>query len=146
MRLVVQRVIKSNLKINQKIFSSIGYGILVFVGISKYDDIILAKKMAIKLSKLRIFDDENGKMNKSINDVNGDVLVVSQFTLLADTKRGNRPSFMNAAQPKVAIYIYEIFIKELQTLINTQIKTGKFGANMKIDLINDGPVTVILEN
>ena len=146
MKLVVQRVIKSDLKIDGKIFSSIGYGMVIFIGISKEDDFSLLNKLATKISKLRIFNDEFGKMNKNINEINGEILLVSQFTLCADTKKGNRPSFIGAANPEYAIKIYNSFIGELNKIISTKIQTGKFGADMKINLINDGPVTLILEN
>ena len=146
MKLVVQRVIKSDLKIDGKIFSSIGYGMVIFIGISKEDDFSLLNKLATKISKLRIFNDEFGKMNKNINEINGEILLVSQFTLCADTKKGNRPSFIGAANPEYAIKIYNSFIGELKKIISTKIQTGKFGADMKINLINDGPVTIILEN
>ena len=146
MKLVVQRVIKSDLKIDGKIFSSIGYGMVIFIGISKEDDFSLLNKLATKISKLRIFNDEFGKMNKNINEINGEILLVSQFTLCADTKKGNRPSFIGAANPEYAIKIYNSFIGELKKIICTKIQTGKFGADMKINLINDGPVTLILEN
>ena len=144
MKLVVQRVVKCDLKINGKIFSSIGYGMVIFIGISKEDDLSLLNKLAYKISKLRIFNDEFGKMNKNINEINGEILLVSQFTLCADTKKGNRPSFIAAASPENAIKIYNSFIEELKKHINTKIQTGNFGADMKINLINDGPVTIIL--
>lgn len=146
MKLVIQRVKESNLKIDGNNFSSIGYGMVILIGISKEDDTSKLKKIATKLSNLRIFNDEFGKMNKNINDIKGEILVVSQFTLYADIKKGNRPSFTNAAKPIIAINIYQKFIDELQAVINTKIKTGQFGADMKIELINDGPVTIILEN
>ena len=146
MKLVVQRVIKCDLKIERKIFSSIGYGMVIFIGISKEDDFSLLNKLATKISKLRIFNDEFGKMNKNINEIKGEILLVSQFTLCADTKKGNRPSFIGAANQQHAIKIYNSFIEELKKIIRTKIKTGKFGADMKINLINDGPVTIILEN
>ncbi len=142
--MVVQRVVKCDLKINGKIFSSIGYGMVIFIGISKEDDLSLLNRLAYKISKLRIFNDEFGKMNKNINEINGEILLVSQFTLCADTKKGNRPSFIAAASPENAIKIYNSFIEELKNHINTKIQTGKFGADMKINLINDGPVTIIL--
>ena len=146
MTLVIQRVIKCDLKIDRKIFSSIGYGMVVFIGISKEDDFSLLNKLATKISKLRIFNDEFDKMNKNINEINGEILLVSQFTLCADTKKGNRPSFTGAANPEYAIKIYNGFIKELKKIISTKIQTGKFGADMEVNLINDGPVTIILEN
>ena len=146
MKLVIQRAIGSNLTIDKKTYSSIGCGMVIFIGISVDDNVSFLNNIASKVSKLRIFNDEFGKMNKDINDINGEILLVSQFTLYADTKKGNRPSFIKAAKPENAIKIYNNFIKELQTYINTKIKTGKFGADMKINLINDGPVTIILEN
>ncbi len=146
MKLVIQRVIESNLTIDKKIYSSIGYGMVIFIGISANDNESFLNKIVSKVSKLRIFNDEFGKMNKNINDINGEILLVSQFTLYADTKKGNRPSFIKAAKAENAIKIYNSFIKELQIYINTKIKTGKFGTDMKINLINDGPVTIILEN
>jgi len=146
LKLVIQRVIESNLTIDKKIYSSIGYGMVIFIGISANDNESFLNKIASKVSKLRIFNDEFGKMNKNINDINGEILLVSQFTLYADTKKGNRPSFITAAKPENAIKIYNSFIKELQIHTKTKIKTGKFGADMKINLINDGPVTIILEN
>lgn len=146
MKLVIQRVIESDLTIDQEIYSSIGYGMVIFVGISENDIDYNLSKITSKVSKLRIFNDEFGNMNKNINDINGEILVVSQFTLYADTKKGNRPSFIKAAKPENAIKIYDNFIVELQNHINTKIQTGKFGADMKINLLNDGPVTIILEN
>tara|TARA_B100000579_G_scaffold129241_1_gene104264 strand:+ start:2680 stop:3120 length:441 start_codon:yes stop_codon:yes gene_type:complete len=146
LKLVIQRVKESNLKIDGNNFSSIGNGMVILIGISKEDDTSKLKKIVTKLSNLRIFNDEFGMMNKNINDIKGEILVVSQFTLYADIKKGNRPSFTNAAKPIIAINIYQKFIDELQAVINTKIKTGQFGADMKIELINDGPVTIILED
>ena len=145
MKLVVQRVKKSNLKIKNKLYSSINTGIVILIGISKNDNYEMAKELAKKITKLRIFNDDNGKMNKNIMEIKGEVLVVSQFTLYADTNKGNRPSFINAAKPELAISLYNQFIDELQKLISSKVRTGKFGADMKIELINDGPVTIILE-
>ena len=145
MKLVVQRVKKSNLKIKNKLYSSINTGIVILIGISKNDNYEMAKELASKIIKLRIFNDDNGKMNKNIMQIKGEVLVVSQFTLYADTNKGNRPSFINAAKPELAISLYNQFIDELQKLISSKVRTGKFGADMKIELINDGPVTIILE-
>ena len=145
MKLVVQRVKKSNLKIKNKLYSSINTGIVILIGISKNDNYEMAKELASKIIKLRIFNDDNGKMNKNIVEIKGEVLVVSQFTLYADTNKGNRPSFINAAKPELAISLYNHFIDELQKLISSKVRTGKFGADMKIELINDGPVTIILE-
>ncbi len=145
MKLVVQRVKKSNLKIKNKLYSSINAGMVILIGISKNDNYEMAKELAKKIIKLRIFNDDNGKMNKNIMEIKGEVLVVSQFTLYADTNKGNRPSFINAAKPELAISLYKQFIDELQKLISSKVRTGKFGANMKIELVNDGPVTIILE-
>ena len=145
MKLVVQRVKKSNLKIKNKLYSSINAGMVILIGISKNDNYEMAKELAKKITKLRIFNDDNGKMNKNIMEIKGEVLVVSQFTLYADTNKGNRPSFINAAKPELAILLYNHFIDELQKLISSKVRTGKFGADMKIELINDGPVTIILE-
>ena len=145
MKLVVQRVKKSNLKIKNKLYSSINTGMVILIGISKNDNYEMAKELANKIIKLRIFNDDNGKMNKNIIQIKGEVLVVSQFTLYADTNKGNRPSFINAAKPELAISLYNHFIDELQKLISSKVRTGKFGAEMKIELINDGPVTIILE-
>jgi len=146
LKLVVQRVKKSNLKIKNKLYSSINTGMVILIGISKNDNYEMAKELANKIIKLRIFNDDNGKMNKNIIQIKGEVLVVSQFTLYANTNKGNRPSFVNAAKPELAISLYNHFIDELQKLISSKVKTGKFGADMKIELINDGPVTIILEN
>ena len=145
MKLIIQRVKESSLEIENKIFSSIGFGMLVLIGISKTDNRDIAKNLADKISKLRIFNGDNGKMNKNIQEINGEVLVVSQFTLYADTKKGNRPSFISAAKPEMAVNLYSYFIEQLQKLVKSKIKTGKFGADMKVKLINDGPVTIILE-
>ena len=145
MKLVVQRVKKSNLKIKNKLYSSINDGMVILIGISKNDNYEMAKELAKKIIKLRIFNDDNGKMNKNIVETKGEVLVVSQFTLYADTNKGNRPSFINAAKPELAISLYNHFIDELQKLISSKVRTGKFGADMKIEFINDGPVTIILE-
>jgi len=145
LKLVVQRVKKSNLKIKNKLYSSINTGMVILIGISKNDNYEMAKELANKIIKLRIFNDDNGKMNKNIMQIKGEVLVVSQFTLYADTNKGNRPSFINAAKPELAISLYNHFIDELQKLISSKVRTGKFGADMKIELINDGPVTIILE-
>jgi D-tyrosyl-tRNA(Tyr) deacylase len=124
--------------------SSISNGMLILLGISNDDseeDII---KMTNKISKLRIFNDENDIMNKNINEVNGEVLVVSQFTLYGNVKKGNRPSYIEAAKPDIAKPIYNLFIKQLDSLINNKVQTGIFGAYMLVDIVNDGPVTLIV--
>ncbi len=144
MIVVIQRVINASVKVDEKVVSSINNGMLILLGISNDDskeDII---KMTNKISKLRIFNDENDIMNKNVNEVNGEVLVVSQFTLYGNVRKGNRPSYINAAKPDIAKPIYNLFIKELNRLINNKVKTGIFGAYMLVDLINDGPVTLII--
>jgi D-tyrosyl-tRNA(Tyr) deacylase len=132
------------LQIDNKPYSSIGKGFLVLFGVTLDDTKEDAAVMAEKISKLRVFDDENGKMNLSIQDVKGSLHIVSQFTLYADCHHGNRPSFTDAAKPEQAIPIYEFFIEECKKY-NIPVETGVFGADMKIDLINDGPVTIFLE-
>ena len=144
MIVVIQRVINASVKVDDKVVSSINNGMLILLGISNDDskeDII---KMTNKISKLRIFNDENDIMNKNVNEVNGEVLVVSQFTLYGNVKKGNRPSYIEAAKPDIAKPIYNLFIKELDRLINNKVKTGIFGAYMSVDIINDGPVTLIV--
>lgn len=146
MKLVIQRVIKSKIKIEGEDYSSIDNGMLILVGFHTNDIFYNIDKMALKISKLRIFSDEKNKMNKNINEINGQVLVVSQFTLCANTKKGNRPSFFDVAQTDFANKLYLRFIEKLNDLINNDVKTGKFGAQMQVELINDGPVTLIIEN
>ena len=144
MIVVIQRVTNASVKVNDKVVSSINHGMLILLGISNDDskeDII---KMTNKISKLRIFNDENDIMNKNVNEVNGEVLVVSQFTLYGNVKKGNRPSYIEAAKPDIAKPIYNLFLKELDRLINNKVKTGIFGAYMSVDIINDGPVTLIV--
>ncbi len=144
MIVVIQRVINASVKVNDKVVSSINNGMLILLGISNDDskeDII---KMTNKISKLRIFNDENDIMNKNVNEVNGEVLVVSQFTLYGNVRKGNRPSYINAAKPDIAKPIYNLFIKQLDSLINNKVQTGIFGAYMLVDIVNDGPVTLIV--
>jgi len=145
LRAVVQRVLKSELNIDQKLYSKIDKGFIVFLGITEEDTVEDAKVMAEKIIKLRVFEDENEKMNLSLNDINGSLHVVSQFTLYADCHHGNRPSFTGAAKPDIAIPIYEKFVEYCKAGCNNEVQTGVFGADMKIDYINDGPVTIILE-
>ena len=146
MKSVIQRVIKSKIKIEDEDYSSIDNGMLILVGFHTNDIFYNIDKMALKISKLRIFSDEKNKMNKNINEINGQVLVVSQFTLCANTKKANRPSFFDVAQTDFANKLYLRFIEKLKDLINNDVKTGKFGAQMQVELINDGPVTLIIEN
>lgn len=145
MKVVIQRVIKSSVRINNKEVAKIGKGFSILLGISKDDNFEKADYIIKKIYNLRVFSDENDKMNLSIQDINGELLIVSQFTLYADCKKGNRPSFINAAPPEEAEKIYEYFINECKKN-NLKVETGEFGADMKVELINDGPVTIILEN
>lgn len=140
---LIQRVKKASVTIDDELFSSINAGILVLYGVEKGDEKEKAEKIADKISKLRIFEDENGKMNKSIKDISGEVLVVSQFTLAGNCAKGTRPSFDRAELPEKANEMYEYFIKQLQDK-GLPVKTGVFGAMMDVELINDGPVTFIL--
>ena len=144
MRAVVQRVEKSELYINGAVHSSIGKGFLVLLGITETDTEVDMVALADKILKLRVFEDENGKMNLSLTDIGGELQIVSQFTLYADCHHGNRPSFIAAAKPGFAELMYEKFV-EYCTKTGMSVKTGVFGADMKIDFINNGPVTNILE-
>ena len=144
MIVVIQRVSNASVKIEDKMVSSISNGMLILLGISNSDSKENITKMTNKISKLRIFNDENDIMNKNINEVNGEVLVVSQFTLYGNVKKGNRPSYIEAAKPDIAKPIYNLFIKELDRLINNKVQTGIFGAYMLVDIVNDGPVTLIV--
>ena len=144
MRAIVQRVKKSELYIDNQMFSKIERGFLVLLGVTETDTDEDLKALADKILKLRVFEDENGKMNLSLSDIGGELQIVSQFTLYADCHHGNRPSFINAARPDFANPMYEKFVKYCkETGIN--VETGVFGADMKINLINDGPVTIALE-
>lgn len=146
MRAVIQRVSEASVTVNNKVISSINNGLLVLLGIEDADtseDIIW---LIGKLSKMRIFSDSEGKMNLSLNNCNGSLLLVSQFTLHAMTAKGNRPSFIKSAKPEKAIPVYEEFIKIWQQQTNIPIQTGEFGADMKINLLNDGPVTIIIDS
>ena len=145
MRAVVQRVLSSSLSIDGSEYSRIDKGFMVLVGITETDTEEDIKVMAEKIAKLRVFEDENNKMNLSIQDINGELQIVSQFTLYADCHHGNRPSFTNAARPEYAIPLYEKFVEYSKELVKTKVVTGVFGADMKINLINDGPVTIYLE-
>ena len=145
MKALLQRVKSASVTINGEIYSQINKGILVLLGVEKNDTKKEAEYLANKISKLRIFEDENEKMNLSINDVNGEILVVSQFTLAGECKKGTRPSFDNAKNPTEANELYEYFVSEIKKN-NIPVKTGKFRAMMDVELINDGPVTFLLEN
>ena len=143
MKLVIQRVDSASVTIENKLYSSINKGLLVLFGVEKDDSEDMLEYFAQKLLKLRIFEDEQGKMNKSILDIEGEILVVSQFTLCTNSKKGTRPSFDNAKEPKVAKEYYEKFVEILKKS-GINIKTGVFGAHMQVGLINNGPVTIIL--
>jgi D-tyrosyl-tRNA(Tyr) deacylase len=143
---VVQRVSEAQLYINQALFSKITQGFVVFLGIHETDTIEDVQYLSSKISGLRIFSDEDGKMNLDLSQVKGDLLLVSQFTLIASTKKGNRPSFIEASRPEKAIPLYEEMIKQLQVKLSKTIQTGVFGADMKISLVNDGPVTIIIDS
>lgn len=141
---VIQRVSEASVTIEKEVVASIQSGMLLLIGIEDedtYEDILW---LTSKIANLRIFDDSDGVMNRSIKDISGDVIVVSQFTLYASTKKGNRPSYIKAAKPDVAIPLYEQFIKQMELDLGKAIQTGKFGADMKVALINDGPVTIII--
>lgn len=144
MKALIQRVKSASVTIDGLLYSKIGQGLLVFLGVEKGDDKLNAEKLADKLSKLRIFEDENEKMNHSILDIEGEMLIVSQFTLCGDCKKGTRPSFDKSAPPKIADELYEYFISQVKSF-NIPVQTGKFGAMMDVELINDGPVTFMVE-
>lgn len=144
MRLVVQRVKNASVKVDGKVAGKINEGLLVLLGITHEDNKEKADYLAKKLVNLRIFKDENHKMNLSVRDINGELLIISQFTLYADTSQGNRPSFTNAAKPDFADELYEYF-KEKCMEYDLKVESGIFGADMKVELLNDGPVTIILE-
>lgn len=144
MKLVIQRVKKAEVKVEEKIVGKIEKGFLVLIGIKKGDTKEQADYLVKKLCNLRIFSDENGKMNLSLKDINGKLLIVSQFTLYANCADGNRPSFIEAARPEEAIPLYEYFCNECKKN-NIEVQNGIFGADMKVELLNDGPVTIIIE-
>lgn len=146
MRAVIQRVSKASVSINSIIKSNIGKGLAILLGIEEADTQEDIEWLAGKIARLRIFGDENGIMNLSVMDIKGEIMVVSQFTLHAGTKKGNRPSFIKAAKPETAIPLYEKFIKEIEMLTGLEVKTGKFGAMMQLSLINDGPVTILIDS
>ncbi len=145
MRAVLQRVLKADLKVDGKEISRINSGLVIFLGVGKGDSESDCEKLALKISKLRIFEDENGKMNLSIKEKEGDILLVSQFTLYADCSHGNRPSFIEAERPGNADNLYKYMQKCLQNQ-EINVKMGVFGADMKINVLNDGPVTILLDS
>lgn len=146
MRIVIQRVREASVTVDEKIVSKIGCGFLILLGVETEDNDEDIAWLCGKVCKLRVFSDEEGAMNRSIIDVDGDVIVVSQFTLHASTKKGNRPSFIKAARPDVAIPLYQQFVQQLQKDLNKKVQTGTFGAMMDVSLVNDGPVTIIIDS
>lgn len=145
MKAVIQRVAFASVKVEGEIISKIEKGLLVLLGISADDTIEDIEWTSKKIANLRIFNDDDGVMNKSLLQIDGDAIVVSQFTLMASTKKGNRPSYIQAARPEIAIPLYEQFIQRFEQDLNKKVGTGIFGADMKIDLLNDGPVTIIID-
>lgn len=146
MRLVIQRVLEASVTIDGELFSKIGKGLLVLVGVEEGDTEADMKWLVGKTVGLRIFDDENGVMNRSVSDVGGEVLAVSQFTLTASTRKGNRPSYIRAAGHDLAVPLYERYCEEVSAALGSQAGRGVFGADMKVALVNDGPVTIIIDS
>lgn len=145
MKAVIQRVNHASVTVDSRLISEIGSGLLILLGISPKDTSADIQWLANKIANLRIFNDDNGVMNKSLIDENAEVIIVSQFTLLANTKKGNRPSYTGAAGPELAIPLYEEFLSEFEQLLQKKVGAGIFGADMKIDLQNDGPVTIVID-
>ena len=146
MRALIQRVSSASVQIDNKVFSKIGNGLLVLLGIENKDSDSDIEWLSSKISQMRIFDDKNDHMNLSVNDINGEVLVVSQFTLHASTKKGNRPSYIRASKPDHAVPMYEAFILQMKDKILNGVSSGQFGACMQVDLVNDGPVTIWIDS
>lgn len=146
MRVVIQRVKHSSVTIDGEVKSSIGKGLMVLVGICDEDGQEDIDYLVKKIINLRVFDDSEGVMNLSIQDIKGEILLISQFTLMASTKKGNRPSYIRAARPEISVPLYESLIQALEAALGKKIGTGEFGADMKVDLLNDGPVTIIIDS
>ena len=146
MKVVIQRINQASVSIDNKIISSVNRGLVVLVGIANSDDKSDIDWLCNKIANLRIFDDKDGVMNLSLLDVDGEMIVVSQFTLQADTKKGNRPSYIHAAKPDVSVPLYEAFVSQMEMLLGKQVQTGVFGANMQVSLTNDGPVTIVIDS
>ena len=146
MRIVIQRVQRASVTIDNQLFSEIGAVLMILVGVREGDELADMQWLAAKAANMRIFDDENGVMNRSVMDVDGEILAVSQFTLNASTKKGNRPSYIHAAGHDVASPLYESFCADLEAIIGRPVKRGQFGADMKVELINDGTVTIIVDS
>ncbi|HEX6847285.1 MAG TPA: D-aminoacyl-tRNA deacylase [Chitinophagaceae bacterium] len=145
MRAVIQRVSKASVTIDHKVYSQINHGLLVLLGVEDADTAEDIEWLSGKIVNLRIFNDDNGIMNVSVKDIHGEILVVSQFTLHASTKKGNRPSYIKASKPEFAVPMYEKFIQHLSNELGKNVGTGVFGADMKVELINDGPVTIVID-
>jgi D-tyrosyl-tRNA(Tyr) deacylase len=145
MRAVIQRVSSASVKIGGELSGEIGFGLLVLLGVAKDDSPSDCAWLAEKIAKLRIFPDEAGQMNRAVTDLDGEILVVSQFTLHASVRKGSRPSFNDAAKTETAVPLYEEFVLQLQTALGRRVETGKFGALMKVALVNDGPVTILID-
>ncbi len=146
MKVVIQRVTHASVTIDNSVHGAIGNGLLIFLGIARDDTMEDVEWLVQKIVNLRIFDDENGVMNRSVRDTGGEVLAISQFTLMAQTKKGNRPSYIQAADHQLAIPLYTNFCSALGVALNKPIETGIFGANMQVDLLNDGPVTLLIDS
>jgi len=146
MKTVIQRVTKASVSVNKKIISQIDNGLLIFLGIANDDTVEDIKWLSKKIANLRVFNDNQKIMNFSLIDVKADAIIVSQFTLMASTKKGNRPSYINAAKPDISIPLYQKFIKQFELEIDKKVGTGVFGADMQIELINNGPVTIIIDS
>ena len=146
MRVVIQRVTRASVTVDDKIVGEINEGLLVFSGYEDADDTGDIEWISGKIVQMRIFNDENGVMNKSVKDINGGILLVSQFTLHASTKKGNRPSYIRASKPDIAVPLYQKTVEQLQKDLGKKIETGIFGADMKVELLNDGPVTILMDS
>lgn len=146
MRVVIQRVTHASVTIEGKVKSAIGKGFMILVGIGDDDGQEDIEYLTKKIVNLRVFDDEEGVMNRSILDINGEILLISQFTLMASTKKGNRPSYIRAARPEISVPLYEAMIKSVEAALGKEIGTGEFGADMKVELLNNGPVTIIIDS
>ena len=145
MKVVIQRVSSASVTIYNEVVANIQKGLLILAGFEEADTKDDLNWMTSKIVNLRIFDDENHVMNLSLKDIDGEMIIVSQFTLQASTKKGNRPSYLKAAKPEIAILLYESFIKQMEAELGKKVQTGKFGADMKVELLNDGPVTIVID-
>ncbi len=145
MKAVIQRVLSANITINKTEKKHIGQGLVILLGVKNTDTTADCEKLAQKCADMRIFDDENGNLNLSVSDIGGEVMVVSNFTLYGNTKKGNRPGFTDAAKPPLSIDLYELFVNTLKKANKFNVQTGEFGADMQIELINDGPITIVAD-